>query len=169
LLFMVGLSYGEDYDRSEHFGSGWVDVDGDCQDTRQEVLIAESLTRAMLDARGCKVMTGEWRCKFTGETFTNPRDLDIDHLVPLKEAWLSGANRWTREQRVAYANDLTDPDHLVAVKAGANRSKGARDPGVWLPEANKVWYINAWWRVKNNYGLTFDAREVRAMIPYMNR
>ncbi len=68
------------YDRDLY--GGWIDADGDCQDTRQEVLIAESITPVQLDSRGCRVVIGTWFDPFTGQTFTNPGDLDIDHIIP---------------------------------------------------------------------------------------
>jgi hypothetical protein len=64
---------------------GWIDADGDCQNTRQEVLIEESLIPVELDSRGCRVQSGEWFDPFTGQTCTNPGDLDIDHFIPLAE------------------------------------------------------------------------------------
>jgi hypothetical protein len=171
IIFMVlfgliasDLVRAEDYNRSEHFGSGWIDADGDCQDTRQEVLIAESLIPVNLGLSGCRVMTGVWYCEFTGKFFTDPRKLDIDHMVPLKEAWLSGADKWTYEERLAYANDLNDPGHLIAVALGANRSKGADDPGQWLPPVGKKVYVRSWLKVKMNYGLSMDSTELIAIL-----
>jgi len=72
----------------------WIDVDGDCQDTREEVLIAESTVPVTLDRRGCKVRKGRWFDPYTGRTFTNPKKLDIDHFIPLKEVHRSGGSRW---------------------------------------------------------------------------
>jgi hypothetical protein len=155
---------GEKYDRKKHFGNGWIDADGDCQDTRQEVLITESLIPVTLTWDGCKVKGGLWYCKFTGLVYVEPSDVDIDHLVPLKAAWLAGADHWSQAERIAYANNLADPDHLIAVDDSTNQSKGARDPGQWLPQINKSWYIEAWWSVKNEYDMTFNAQEVRAMM-----
>jgi hypothetical protein len=160
---LTGLAHADDYNRSKHFGSSWIDEDKDCQNTRQEVLIAESLMPVTLSEDGCKVLTGVWICRFTGKVFIVPIKLDIDHLVPLKEAWLSGADQWTKEQRVAYANDMNNPDHLVAVALGANRSKGAKDPAEWMPTKNRTWYAIEWLRVKLNYGLTFDKAEGKAI------
>ena len=111
--------------------------------------------------RGCKVMAGLWFGLYTGRTFTNPRALDIDHLVPLKEAHQSGAHAWSRERRRAYANDLDNPGHLIAVHAGTNRAKGYKDPAEWLPpnEAFRCAYVLAWRAVKRKWGLSMDAAE----------
>ena len=84
---------------------------------------------ALLEEGGLsEVDSGYWVCPYTGKVFTDPRKMDIDHMVPLKEAWVSGASEWSKEQRVAFANDLDYPDHLVATEASANRKKSAKDP-----------------------------------------
>lgn len=141
--------------RREDWG-GWLDVDGDCQDTRAEVLQAESLGPVVFaDARRCRVLSGLWRCPYTGRVFTEAAELDIDHLVPLEEAHRSGGVEWSRGRRRRFANDLEDVDQLVAVSARANRSKGAQTPASWLPphRASWCWYSRAWRRIKARWGL----------------
>ena len=147
------------YDRSLY--KHWVDADGDCQDTRQEVLISESLRPVVLDDRGCRVVSGEWKDLYTGQTFTDPSRLDIDHFIPLGEAHRSGADTWTPEQRQAFANDLMHEHSLIAVSASANRSKGDRDPANWLPpdESFHCEYIKRWVAVKAYFNLRMDATE----------
>ena len=143
----------------------WRDEDGDCQDARQEVLIAESFEPPEMDDRGCRVVSGRWLDPYTGQIFTNPSDLDIDHMVPLAEAHRSGAATWTAEQRQNYANDLFHVDTLIAVSASANRSKGDRDPALWLPpnESYDCEYVRKWVVVKATWGLTMDAEEASAV------
>jgi len=143
----------------------WIDADGDCQDTRQEVLIAESIVIPTLQEGGCRVLEGEWLDHFTGVTFTDPSKLDIDHLVPLQEAHVSGGHSWTAEQRRQFANDLSDERSLIAVSAGANRSKGARDPAHWLPsnEEYRCAYVSDWIEVKANWHLEIDVKEAAAI------
>ena len=139
----------------------WIDADGDCQNTRQEVLIEESVEPVVFDDKGCKVLSGRWYDPYTGEIFTNPRKLDIDHLVPLAEAHRSGGHSWSAEMRKAFANDLSDTRSLIAVKASANRSKSDRDPARWLPinEMYHCEYVAAWIAVKQRWGLLMDAKE----------
>jgi len=120
------------YDREDYLPR-WADADGDCQNTRQEVLISESRVAVTLGPGQCRVIAGQWHDPYTGRVFTDPGDLDIDHLVPLKEAHDSGAALWPRPRKRAYANDLSHPEALIAVYNGANRAKGARDPASWLP------------------------------------
>ncbi|MDQ1033613.1 hypothetical protein QFZ75_000029 [Streptomyces sp. V3I8] len=105
----------------------WVDADRDGCSTRAEVLIAESRTEPIIEA-GCKVTAGEWYSYYDGVTLTAPGGLDIDHMVPLAEAWDSGAHTWTPARREAYANDLDAQRSLVAVTARSNRSKSDQDP-----------------------------------------
>ena len=144
----------------------WDDADHDCQNTRNEVLIAESLEPVTFaDGHHCKVAHGRWRCPYTGRVFTDPHELDVDHLVPLAEAHASGGNRWTRRRRQAYANDLRDPNHLVAVYRGANRATGAHAPDAWLPaeRGSWCWYAAAWKHVKTRWALTMRKPEREAL------
>lgn len=146
----------------------WTDDDGDCQDTRTEVLIAESEVPVTFDRSGCKVVTGLWRCPYTGRVFENPRDLDVDHRVPLRHAHTHGAAAWTGRRRRDYANDLEHPEHLVAVSASANRSKGAKGIDAWLPEnaSQRCAYVGLWMEVKRTWGLEIDAREAELAVSY---
>ncbi len=139
----------------------WIDADRDCQNTRHEVLIDESLEPVTLDARGCRVVAGKWLDPYTGRTFTDPRELDIDHLVPLAEAHRSGGAEWPRSRKRRFGNDLSSPDTLVAVSSRANRSKGARDPARWMPPnaAHHCEYVRRWVSVKRQWGLRMDAAE----------
>ena len=148
------------YDRPSMYGS-WRDDDGDCQNTRHEVLAAESLVPVTLSGNGCSVTAGLWFDPYTGLTFVDPGDLDIDHLVPLKEAHQSGAHAWTNEKRRDYANDIENPGHLIAVDDGTNQSKGHRDPAEWLPPslAFRCAYVSAWIAVKRKWELAMDSAE----------
>ena len=112
------------YDRKSY--RHWIDEDRDCQNARHEVLIEESLSSVNFKmGNGCKVLSGSWDDPYLGRTITDATKLDIDHMVPLKEAHQSGAANWSRERKRAYANDLDDPDTLIAVNRCLNRQKGA--------------------------------------------
>ncbi|MEQ9813943.1 MAG: HNH endonuclease family protein [Azospirillaceae bacterium] len=151
------------YDRDDW--RHWIDADGDCLNTRHEVLLAESLTPATLSDNGCAVIAGRWHDPFTGMVFTLPSDLDIDHLVPLAEAHDSGADAWTAERRQAYANDLDLPQTLMAVDDASNQRKGDRDPAEWLPpdETGHCAYAIAWVTVKRHWDLAVDPVEAGAL------
>jgi len=140
----------------------WVDADHNGCDTREEVLIAESRSKAQVDPYGCKVVAGDWYSLYDGLTFTDPAELDIDHMVPLAEAWDSGAANWSADTRQAFANDLDHPEALRAVSSSSNRSKGDLDPGQWKPTRDAAWceYANDWVTVKKAWDLTADQNEV---------
>lgn len=139
----------------------WVDADGDGCDTREEVLIGESTSKAQVDAYGCKVVAGDWYSPYEGGTYEQPGELDIDHMVPLKEAWDSGAWAWTASQRQAFANDLTDPRPLIAVLNSQNRSKSDKDPSNWMPPRSSYTciYLSEWVAIKSRWKLSMDQSE----------
>ena len=149
-----------DYSRSEW--KHWVDSDGDCQDARQEVLVAESLVPVTFETdRKCRVETGRWWAPHLGHHIGNPAHLDVDHHVPLKNAHLSGAWAWSPEMKEEYANYLDDDAHLIAISSRHNRSKGARGPEEWAPPDNMLWcdYALDWAEIKEQWNLTMTAVE----------
>jgi hypothetical protein len=139
----------------------WVDANSNGCNTREEVLMAESLTKAQVDAYGCKVIEGDWLSPYDNVSHTNPSELDIDHMIPLKEAWDSGAWNWTAAQRQAFANDLSDARPLIAVTAGQNRSKSDRDPSNWIPpqKSHTCTYLAEWVAIKSHWKLSMDQSE----------
>ena len=153
-----------EYDRD--FYNHWRDEDSDCQKARDEVLIAESEIPVTFKAGGeCKVLTGRWTDPYTGEVFTDPGDLDVDHMVPLRNAHRSGGYAWTKKKKASYANDLEHSEHLIAVKASANRSKGARGPEEWVPPlaSYHCQYAMDWEAIKDRWGLTMTGAEAAAV------
>lgn len=141
------------YDRDEF--EHWIDLNG-C-DTRAEVL--EQASDVPVDkTESCTVKTGRWVSPYTGETFTQASDLQIDHLVPLKEAWDSGAHQWSEQDRQKFANDMNNPQ-LVAVDSFSNQQKVDSDPTEWMPTENECGYIQNWIIVKSNWGLSMDPAE----------
>jgi hypothetical protein len=153
------------YDRTQYIG-GWIDIDDDCQTTREEVLLEESLIPVTFEtAKHCKVVSGRWFDPYTGKIFTDPRKLDIDHVVPLKEAHVSGGYRWTLQKKRKYANWLENKNHLIAVSALVNQKKGARDPAHWLPP-NKLYhreYALIWLAIKKEWKLSIDSAEMKTL------
>ena len=139
--------------------ANWYDADRDGCDTRQEVLIAESIIPAKIGAK-CKV-TGQWFSIYDGVTTTNSSSFDIDHMVPLKEAWDSGAWNWNTDQRKKFANDLDESFFLIAVTARSNRSKGERDPAEWMPTSVSYHceYARFWVQIKRAWDLSVDPAE----------
>jgi outer membrane protein OmpA-like peptidoglycan-associated protein len=139
------------YDRSL-FG-GWADQDDDCQNTRQELLQELSTAPVRLASNNCTVVRGKWLDPYTGNTFTNARDIEIDHLVPLKWAWDHGADQWSASKRVEFANDSAN---LFAVYGPENQDKGAKGPLEWLPTEQQFHcqYVTRFTRVVKTYDLT---------------
>jgi hypothetical protein len=152
------------YNRKD-FG-GWIDADKDKINTRHEVLIEENLTPLMLrmTENGKRVLYGKWVCFFSGDTILKASKLDVDHVVPLKEAFVSGAADWPKKKKKQYANYLKDPSHLIAVKASENRRKGARDPCKYMPPINKCAYLDIWIKIKTDWDLIFDDKEFKCII-----
>jgi hypothetical protein len=142
------------YDRSKF--RLWIDADGDCQDARAEVLIAESKAAT---TGSCTIHTGRWFSYYDRVTWTQASDVDIDHLVPLKEAWDSGAKTWDADTRMRYANDLRDPRTLVAVTDNVNQSKGDRDPADWMPRYGTCRYVREWTAVQIRWSLKVNRAE----------
>lgn len=138
----------------------WTDADGDGCDSRDEVLIAESVTRVRVGS-GCSLRSGKWQSRYDGVTTRNSSTFDIDHLVPLAEAWGSGARRWGDARRDRYSNDLGYQYSLIAVSASSNRSKGDSDPAEWLPPRRAYWcaYAKTYTAVKWRWHLTVNRSE----------
>ena len=149
------------YDRDD-WGSGWSDADGDCMNARHEVLKTESVDQAQVSSSGCTVTGGRWYGAFTGTWVTNPSSLDIDHFVPLANAHGSGGWAWSAATKRKYYNDLSDPKHLIAVTASANRSKGSRGPENWKPTNTDYWcvYAHTWATIKTQWELTVTTSEL---------
>ena len=142
------------YDRDD-WGS-WIDEDGDGLNTRHEVLAEESLIKPVISNN--KVVSGKWFDKYTGKYFTNPSDLDIDHLVPLKNAYISGASNWSKKKKNRYYNYLKYDNHLIAVSKSENRNKSDKSPVEWLPP-NKEYqceYVREWYKIKTAWGLSIE-------------
>lgn len=149
---------GYDRDLFEH----WVDEDGDGCDARAEVLIAEADDDPSVGS-GCRLTGGRWFSYYDRVSVTSASDLDIDHMVPLAEAWDSGARSWSAGKREAYANDLGDYRTLVGVTASSNRSKSDQDPAEWMPDHDTCRYLREFVAVKVRWGLSIDTGEKAAM------
>ena len=149
-------------DRFDHWNA---QTDG-C-DTRDVVLRRDGTAVTVTD--GCKIVEGTWFSEYDGEMFTDPQTIDIDHMVPLANAWRTGANQWTDEQREDFANDLDRPQ-LLAVGRSVNRSKGDQDPSQWRPPRSAYWcvYAQDWVAVKTYWKLSVTATEKVALADMLN-
>lgn len=138
----------------------WDSTGANC-DVRDSVLKRDG-TKVKLS--GCNVVAGTWKSLYDGVVLDSPTKVDIDHMVPLANAWRSGAAKWTTADRGKFANDLKDPQ-LVAVSASSNRSKGDQDPSTWKPTQSGSWceYATKWIAVKTVWKLTVTTAEKSAL------
>jgi hypothetical protein len=139
----------------------WDKADGAC-DTREQVLKRDG-KNVSVDSQ-CAARSGTWVSAYDGETWTKASDVDIDHMVPLGQAWISGAKSWTTERREQFANDLVRPQ-LHAVTDNLNEQKSDQAPDAWKPPLVSYWcaYATDWIVVKRNYGLTITVPEKTAL------
>ncbi|MFI1866530.1 HNH endonuclease family protein [Streptomyces jumonjinensis] len=144
----------------------WSSQGGTCN-TREVVLKRDGVN--VVQNASCAAVSGSWFSEYDGATWSAASDVDIDHMVPLAEAWRSGANSWTTPQRQAFANDLARPQ-LIAVTDNVNQAKGDKDPGEWLPPLSSYHcvYTRMWVQVKHHYGLTVDSAEKSALQSVLN-
>ena len=144
----------------------WRKTGSNC-DTRDSVLKRDG-TKVKLS--GCNVVAGTWKSAYDNKTLNSPGKVDIDHVVPLANAWRSGAASWTTAKREDFANDLDDPQ-LVAVSAGSNRSKGDQDPSTWKPPVTGNWchYAESWIAVKTHWKLTVTTAEKSALADMLEK
>ncbi|HEU5025676.1 MAG TPA: HNH endonuclease family protein [Spirillospora sp.] len=163
-LTVAAESHASTYDRS--LFPHWITVSGTCN-TREMVLKRDG-TNVSTDS-ACYPTSGSWYSPYDGATWTAPADVDIDHMVPLAEAWASGAWAWTTAHRQDFANDLGGPQ-LWAVTDNVNQAKGDKDPAEWQPSrtAFRCTYARAWVQVKWYYDLTVDSAEKSALTSMLN-
>lgn len=152
-----GSMDGYDRDKFPH----WHAVEGNCN-TREMVLRRDG--DGVEVGADCYPTSGSWRSPYDGDTWTDPSDVDIDHMVPLAAAWRSGAAGWTTAERETFANDLDSPQ-LWAVTDNVNQSKGDQTPESWKPPLQSHWceYSRAFTHVKFRYGLTVNSAEQAAL------
>ena len=132
----------------------WIDADGDGCSTRNEVLIAEADDPVTVGS-GCSLSGGRWFSYYDRVSWTDTGRVDIDHMVPLAEAWDSGCRaRGPPSVRQSYANDLGDSRSLVGVTDTVNQTKGDQDPAEWLPTYDNCRYLREWVAVKHRWRLT---------------
>ncbi|RCG32036.1 HNH endonuclease [Sphaerisporangium album] len=145
----------------------WITISGTCN-TRETVLKRDG--SSVVTGSDCYPTSGRWTSPYDGATWTLASDIDIDHMVPLAEAWRSGAYAWTTSRRQAFANDLTNAQ-LWAVTDNVNQAKGDADPALWKPPLTSFWctYAKAWIDVKYEWSLTVNSAEKSALSSMLGR
>ncbi|KAJ5795360.1 hypothetical protein N7457_001959 [Penicillium paradoxum] len=153
-----GSQTGYDRDLFPH----WITISGTCN-TRETVLKRDGTN--VVTGSDCAPTSGTWVSPYDGATWTDKSDVDIDHVVPLSNAWKSGASKWTTDERESFANDLANPQ-LVAVTDNVNQSKSDKGPEDWKPPLKSYYctYAKMWVRVKSVYKLTVTENEKAALV-----
>ena len=164
LSLVTAPDYEGTYSRSAF--KDWIDEDKNGCNTRAEVLIVEAVVKPKVGKR-CVLTGGRWLSAYDGKKIKKASQLDVDHMIPLAEAWRSGAWAWTPIQRQNFANDLSDPRALIAVSFSQNRSKGDKDPSRWLPKIDQCTYISNWIAIKTRYSLSVDNAEAVTLDRYI--
>ncbi|MFN7454378.1 MAG: DUF1524 domain-containing protein [Pseudobdellovibrionaceae bacterium] len=163
----------EKYARLKHFGSWRNDpTDGLCYNTRAKILIRDSKSPVQFrDNNPCSVATGEWKDPYTGDTLYSSQDIQIDHFVPLKHAYISGAHKWSPQRRCHYANFMANRYHLISVDASENMRKSDSAPDEYVPpNRNYVCdYVENWLKIKLTWNLVLFSEEVEAIEDTIQR
>lgn len=154
--------------RREAFGQAWADVDHNGCDTRNDILRRDLVQVAYRPGQHCAVAQGRLADPYTGEEIPfragpRSRDVQIDHVVALSDAWSSGASAWEAGKRQQLAND---PENLLAVDGPANQEKGDADAAHWLPPDRdfRCSYVARQVHVKGKYGLSMTSEERQAVL-----
>jgi hypothetical protein len=177
----------EKYDRKKLFGDGWKNVKNSDCDIRSILLYKENKGNLVFNPSKCNltnkceakdlkctIYSGEWQ-PITGSYFANNTNpiynyaalVDVDHTVPLKHAYYSGAFEWPDWLRKKYANDLT-PGHLFTMVYYLNTEKGDKTPADWLPPFGELKYVSNWLAIKYRYGLIIEPIEFNAIQDILN-
>lgn len=157
----------EAYNRLKHFGT-WINDKSDdtCYNTRAKVLIRDSKTKVTFNSKGCTVVSGTWDEPYTNKEVTQASDIQIDHFVPLKNAYISGAYKWDYPKRCLYANFMGNPFHLISADSSQNMRKGDRTPEGYMPPAKNYacQYLEQWLKVKLIWDLGLTPPEKDAVV-----
>jgi 5-methylcytosine-specific restriction endonuclease McrA len=139
-----------------------IDEDNDGLYTREEVLLRDNLIK---NGDG-----GKWICPYTGETITGASEIQIDHVVPLENAHISGGCHWSAEKKQSFANYLGNNYHLLPVSKTANRSKGSKSPNEWWPSNQHFFddYIRYWIEIKSEWGLSVTRKEMEFLNKWLS-
>jgi hypothetical protein len=141
----------------------WIDEDGDCQDTRAEILIRDNVGELKFKRnKPCNVSWGKWVCPYTGKVITKASGVDVDHIVPLAWANEHSGYLWSSCLKQYFAND---PENLLVVDDTINKKKGDKGPDKWMPPRKEFWaeYLARWREITRKYGLHVWSSEEEAI------
>ena len=138
----------------------WIDEDGDCQNTRAEVLISQSEVRVeFATSRDCRVVKGAWIGGLTGIILSDASDVDIDHVIPLSYAHRHGGSSWSPSKKEQFAND---PLNLLPTYDIENRRKSDKGPSEYLPSDQNLAcaYVKRWQAIGIKYDLNIASDDM---------
>jgi len=154
------------YNRKVQFGT-WIKdrTDGTCMDTRGKVLVRDSSSTVSYRSNGCTVASGDWDDPYSGKHFVSASDIQIDHFVPLKNAYMTGGFEWDQKKRCLYANFLGNEFHLLSVSGTENMRKSDSSPSKYMPPDRKFAcvYLKHWLQVKTVWALRVTPKEASAI------
>lgn len=158
----------DNYSRKDHFGR-WINDPDDqtCFNTRAKVLERDSRRRLIFkDNNHCIVDSGLWSDPYTNKNLRIAKEVQIDHMVPLKNAYMSGAHSWNFQSRCLYANYMGQKNHLLPVDANENMRKGDRSPKDYMPPNSRITctYIKNWLSIKFLWGLKMTVSEAQSVL-----
>ncbi|KAK1831527.1 hypothetical protein QBC39DRAFT_351514 [Podospora conica] len=144
----------------------WSTISGACN--AREYVLKRDGTNVVTNS-ACASTSGTWKSPFDGATWTAASDVDIDHMVPLKDAWVNGAKSWTTAKRQTFANDINTPQ-LWAVTDNVNQAKGDKSPDKWKPPLTSFYctYARSWVSVKSTWQLSVTSAEKTALTSMLN-
>ncbi len=159
------------YKRTDHFGR-WINdpTDDNCYNTRGVVLDRDSQIEVTVSPDNhCKVEKGLWIDPYTRKKIRNASEIQIDHVVSLKNAYISGAFKWDARTRCLYANYMGNDFHLLSVEGHENMSKGDRSPADYLPPLKeyRCSYLKIWLKIKTIWGLNMSDYEAQGIFDTM--
>lgn len=174
VLSLLNFSYSKDkyadykerYNRAKHFGAWLRDHrDGTCYNTRAKVLIRDSSVEVSFASNGCTVTEGHWADPYSNRDYRRAADIQIDHFVPLKNAYISGAYKWNWQRRCLYANYMGNEFHLLPVYGPENSSKSDKTPEGYMPpnRGYQCQYLAQWLKVKLIWSLGLSVSEKEAV------
>jgi hypothetical protein len=139
-----------------------------CIDTRGEILITRSSIPVVMNKSKCTVKLGKWADYYYPEVYTSASLVEIDHLVPLKNANDNGGYSWSQQKKMEFAND---PENLVITKKSYNRIKGASGIDRWLPVniSYACKYVSDWIKIKKKYSLKLSGPERKTIASFKDR
>ncbi|KAK0647098.1 hypothetical protein B0T16DRAFT_328992 [Cercophora newfieldiana] len=166
LASLTVKSYVDDGNYNRDLFPHWITIEGACN--AREYVLKRDGTGVVVNS-ACTATSGSWKSPFDGATWTAASDVDIDHMVPLKNAWVNGANAWTTAKRQQFANDISSPQ-LWAVTDDVNQAKGDKSPDAWKPPLTSFYctYARSWVQVKYKWALSITSAEKTALTSMLN-